>query len=99
MTTAQQTNPFTVPILPGYTRRDEHGNIVEAIPPEPCPEFLTAEEAIRFLRLTDLKDPMDKLYNLRKDGLLRGTQMGRNIGYLRSELMECLDKSTELKPR
>lgn len=68
-------------------------------PPSLCPELLTAEEAIRFLRLDDLKAPMDVLYEYRRQGLLRGTQVGRKIRYLRSELMLCLEKLTEQKPR
>ena len=89
----------TFSILPGHTWRDAEGNVIEVVPPQPCPELLTAKEAIRFLRLDDLKDPMDVLYHYRTQGLLRGTQVGRHIRYLRTELMKCLEMLTEKKPR
>ena len=97
MSQATLHNP--APVLPGLYSRDGDGRLVEIEPPVPCPELLTADEAVRFMRLDDLKNPEDVLYGLRKDGLLRGTQMGRNIRYLRSELMHCLELLTEEKPR
>ena len=87
------------PILPGRYEVDEGGCLVEMDPPRPCPELLTAEEAVRFLRLDDLTAPTEVLYQYRKKGLLRGTQVGRNIRYLRSELMRCLERLTDEKPR
>ncbi len=86
-------------ILPGRYERADDGHLVEVEPPRPCPELMTAEEAIRFLRLDDLKAPVDVLYQYRRRGLLRGTQVGRNIRYLRSELIQCLERLTEEKPR
>ena len=97
MTVGALHNP--APILPGRYERDGDGRLVEVEPDRPCPEFMTAEEAVRFLRLDDLKKPEDVLSRLRKDGFLRGTQVGRNIRYLRSELLRCLERLTEEKPR
>ena len=97
MTAATLHNP--APVLPGLYSRDSDGRLVEVEPPVPCPELLTADEAVRFMRLDDLKTPGDVLSRLRKNGLLRGTQVGRNIRYLRSELMHCLELLTEEKPR
>ena len=91
--------PTIMTILPGRYEQDGNGILVEVDPPRPCPELLTAEEAIRFLRLDDLQAPMDVLYQYRRQGLLRGTQVGRNIRYLRTELLRCLEKLTEEKPR
>ena len=97
MTAAALYNP--APVLPGLYSRDGDGRLVEVEPAVPCPELLTADEAARFMRLDDLKKPEEVLSRLRKDGLLRGTQVGRNIRYLRSELMHCLEQLTEEKPR
>ena len=88
-----------VAILPGRYERDDDGRLVEVEPDRPCPELLTAEEAVRFLRLEGLKKPKDVLYRLREEGYLRGTQIGRPIRYLRTELMHCLELLTEKKPR
>ena len=75
------------------------GTTRELEPPRPCPDLLTAEEAVRILRLEELKDPIEVLYQYRKRGLLRGTQVGRHIRYMRTELVRCLELLTEEKPR
>ncbi len=66
-----------------------------------CPELLTEEEAIRFLRLDniDVDDPSNTLRYYRKKGLLRATQVGKCIRYRRIELERCLEKLTETNPR
>lgn len=48
-----------------------HFAILPGDPPRPCPELLTAEEAIRYLRLdVDApKDPKDMLRYYREKGL------------------------------
>ena len=83
-------------ILPGRYERDENGRLVEIEPPSPAPEVMTAEEAARFLRVDHLKDPVDWLYQQRRKGLLRGTQIGRDIRYLRTELIQFAEKLTPL---
>jgi len=68
-----QPNGFT--ILPGD-------------PPTVCPELLTEEEAIRYLRL-DVDGPEKPELTLRRYrdlGLLRGVQVGRNLRYRRIDL-------------
>lgn len=67
----------------------------------PCPELLTEQEAIRYLRLDgiDVEDPANTLRYYRKKGLLRGTQCGKCIRYRRIELERLLDKLTESNPR
>ena len=94
-----KTVPTAIAILPGRYERDTQGRLIEIEPPRPCPELLTAAEAVRFLRLDNLKEPMDVLYHYRRKGLLRGTQVGRNIRYLKTELMRCLELLTEQRPR
>jgi hypothetical protein len=70
-------------------------------PPTPCPELLTNEEAIRYLRLDliDVEDPAGTLAYYRKKGLLRGTQVGKAVRYRRVELERLLDRLTERNPR
>lgn len=67
----------------------------------PCPELLTEEEAIRFLRLDgiSIEDPANTLRYYRKKGLLRATQVGKCIRYRRIELEKLLDRLTEANPR
>ena len=67
----------------------------------PCPELLTENEAIKFLRLdeVDVDDPASTLRYYRKKGLLRATQVGKCIRYRRIELEKLLDRLTEVNPR
>jgi hypothetical protein len=67
----------------------------------PCPELLTEEEAIRFLRLDGIgvEDPANTLRYYRKKGFLRATQVGKCIRYRRIELERLLDRLTEANPR
>lgn len=70
-------------------------------PPLPCPELLTEEEAIRYLRLDgiDVEEPAGTLRYYRKQGMLRATQVGKCIRYRRVELDRFLDHLTEHNPR
>jgi hypothetical protein len=67
----------------------------------PCPEVLTGEEAIRYLRLDQMavKDPAGTLAYYRRRGMLRGTQVGKCVRYRRVELERFLDLLTEKNPR
>ena len=61
-------------------------------------EVLTAAEAVRFLRLDGPKGPRDPyqvLYRYRKQCLLKGVQIGREIAYTKEELMNFLRRKTE----
>lgn len=66
-----------------------------------CPELLTEEEAIRFLRLDNINvdNPSNTLRYYRKKGLLRATQVGKCIRYRRIELENFLERLTETNPR
>jgi hypothetical protein len=66
-----------------------------------CPELLTEEEAIRYLRLDTIKidDPKGTLRRYREQGVLRGTQVSKRIFYRRLELDRLLEKLTEENPR
>ncbi len=78
-----------------------HCTILPGQPPTPCPELLTEEEAIRYLRLDEvnIKDPAETLRRYREKGLLRGTQVSKRIFYRRVELDRLLDRLTEQNPR
>jgi hypothetical protein len=67
----------------------------------PCPELLTEEDTIRFLRLDSIgvENPANTLRYYRKKGLLRATQVGKCIRYRRIELERLLDRLTEDNPR
>jgi hypothetical protein len=81
--------PRHQPLLPGF-------------PPSPCPELLTEEEAIRYLRLDTiggLRNPKETLARYRSNGLLRGTQVSKKIFYRRVELDRFLDRLTAENPR
>ena len=67
----------------------------------PCPDLLTEEEAIRFLRLDSIgvDDPANTLRYYRRKGLLRATQVGKCVRYRRIELERFLDRLTETNPR
>ena len=78
-----------------------HPHYFPGVPAVPVPDILTEDEAIRFLRLdqTNTQDPHLTLARYRKRGLLRGTQISRNIRYLREELIEFARRQTEVNPR
>lgn len=71
-------------------------------PPMPCPDLLTEEEAVRYLRLNTiagLKNPAQTLARYRAAGLLRGTQVSKSVFYRRVELDRFLDRLTNENPR
>ncbi len=69
--------------------------------PAPCPELLTEEEAIRYLRLdtVDISDPVATLRRYREQGKLRATQVSKRLFYRRVELDRFLARLTEENPR
>jgi len=69
--------------------------------PTPCPELLTEDEAIRYLRLDtiEIKDPRATLRRYRERGSLRGTQVSKKIFYRRVELEKFLEEQTEVNSR
>ena len=85
---ARQYSSPGQPILPGD-------------PVVPCPELLTEEEAIRYLRLdqVDTDNPAGTLRYYRKRGLLRATQVGKCLRYRRVELDRLLERLTDENPR
>jgi hypothetical protein len=70
-------------------------------PGDPCPDLMTEQEAIRYLRLDEIeiKSPEETLRRYRKEGQLRGTQVSKRVFYLRSELDLFLKKITADNPR
>jgi hypothetical protein len=69
--------------------------------PARCPDVLTEQEAIKYLRLNEIniKDPAGTLAYYRRRGLLRGTQIGKCVRYRRVELERFLELLTESNPR
>jgi hypothetical protein len=76
-------------------------HVLPGAPAVPCPELLTEEEAVRYLRLDliDVDDPAGTLRYYRNRGLLRGTQVGKCVRYRRIELERLLDRLTDSNPR
>jgi len=76
----------TFPVLPS-----PNGQI------QPCPDLLTPDEVVRFLRL-DIDGPAKPLKTLqyyRYRGLLRGIQVGKRLRYTRAEVLRFIDRLTE----
>lgn len=80
-------NKFTVPaVLPdgdsGWT---------------PCPELLTAEEAVRYLRLDTIghKNPEHTLKYYRECRKLKSTRIGKKLFYSRKALDEFIEEMTD----
>ncbi len=79
------------------TGRNTHTLHTRAILPDrngtfiPCPELLTEDEAIRYLRLdiNGPKNPSGTLKYYRDQGVLRAVRIGRNLRYPRMEL-DCM---------
>lgn len=78
------------------------GPVLPGDPPAPCPELMTEEEAIRYLRLdtiAGLRNPRETLARYRATGALRGTQVSKRIFYRRVELDRFLERLTAENPR
>ena len=60
----------------------------------PCPELLTEDEAIRYLRLdvNGPRNPIGTLKYYRDQGVLRAIRIGRNLRYPRKELDRMIEK-------
>lgn len=60
----------------------------------PCPELLTEDEAIRYLRLdvNGPQNPAGTLKYYRDRGVLRAVRIGRNLRYPRKELDAMVEK-------
>ena len=80
-----------------------HNTLVSAVLPDgkggftPCPEVLTEEEAIRYLRLDvdGPEHPENTLRYYREKKLLKGTRIGKRIRYTRRSLDEFLERMTD----
>lgn len=94
-TTGNDASPPPIPM-------SRSAPVLPGAPPVPCPELLTEEEAIRYLRLDTirgLKNPAETLARYRAMGLLRGTQVSKSVFYRRIELDRFLDRLTSENPR
>ena len=77
------------------------GPLLPGEPPQPCPELLTEDEAVRYLRLDtiNISHPSATLRRYREQRLLRGTQISKRIFYRRAELDRFIERATEGNPR
>jgi hypothetical protein len=91
--TADSTGKWCVPQFSGPALLGD--------PPRPCPELLTADEAVRYLRLDTISiaNPAATLRRYRERGLLRGTLISKKIFYRRTELDRFIERATEGSPR
>ena len=85
MATTDPSKPGPAVVLPGE-------------PVQQCPELLTPDEAVRYLRLdvNGSKNPERTLRHYREKGLLKGVQVGRPLRYRRVDLddfLRCLAES------
>ena len=93
--------------MPPEETKKSYTFILPAILPDgnggftPCPELMTEDEAIRFLRLDQIntEDSSSTLRYYRKKGLLRATQVGKCIRYRRIELEMLLERLTDVNLR
>ena len=62
----------------------------------PCPELLTPEEAVLYLRMDTIghKNPLDTLRYYRSKGRLKGTKIGKGLFYTRKELDRFMEIMT-----
>lgn len=81
---AKSESVFAMAVLP-----DGNGGFT------PCPELLTGDEAIRFLRLDAQKaDGKQTLRYYREKQLLKATKIGKNLLYSRRELERFVNVMT-----
>lgn len=90
------------PTVMSETTASIASDVSPGLPPTPCPELLTEDEAVRYLRLDTirgLRNPGHTLARYRSLGLLRGTQVSKSVFYRRVELDRFLDRLTNENPR
>lgn len=64
---------------------------------QPCPNLLTPNEAVRYLRIDKLglKNPLNTLKYYREKGLLKGTYIGNHLFYTKQELDKFIERMTK----
>jgi len=67
----------------------------------PCPELLTEEEAVRYLRLDTLntKEPRLTLRHYRQQRKLKATKIGKRLLYSRKALDDFIEEMTDYHNR
>jgi len=66
-------------------------------PAQPCPDLLTADEAVRFLRLDESSsaNPDKALRYYRDKGLLRGVRMGNSVRFRLADLLALIESEEQ----
>jgi hypothetical protein len=67
-------------------------------PAEPAPYVLTDDDVIRLARITTA-DPYETLRRYRGLGLLKATQLGKNVRYLLPDVLAFFERAKEENPR
>ena len=81
-------------ILPPLYEKSPTGAYRCVRPAQPCPEILTSDEAVRFLRLdeTEAKDPKRTLDRYRREGRLKGIRIGQSIRYKLDDVRQFVNQ-------
>lgn len=69
-------------------------------PPRPCPDVLTDEEAVIYLRLRgprkSMRQAMESLGRYRREGRLRAVRMGQGFVYRKADCDAFLEAQTQV---
>lgn len=93
--------------IPGPAIYDDDGNRIDRGAPEPCPELLDEEQAIRYLQLDDVKGQgWRKLQRIRamtiegrpNPNRLQPVMVGSKRRYRRERLDQWLRRQEDVKP-
>ncbi len=84
--------------LPGQLIRDENQNITDREPPTPCPNILTMDEAIRYLRFDEVGNPRNAIDRVRNSGQLQGYMQGKGVKFRRVDLDKYVTERMESNP-
>ena len=100
----QGVMPTMKRLLRDGARASSNGLLTEAPPNTGAGWYTLATGAwpgvhVKHLDIIDVENPADTLRRYRKQGLVRGTQVGKCVRYRRSELEAFLARITENNPR
>lgn len=69
-------------------------------PPRPCPEVMTIDDVVEFLRLdTGPKHPHRTIGYYRRRGLLKGIKLGNEIRFPLGEVLAFVRNKVQEEPR
>lgn len=68
-------------------------------PPQPCPDLLTKQEAIRYLRMDDRIDPAQSFDRFRRRHGLPAVAIGKQYLYRRQDLEQTIGRVVNERKR